>query len=59
MMMNHIFNEIKNSGYNSVVLWVFEKNTRARIFYEKHGFVLTGNTQTVYGAVEVMYRKDL
>ena len=59
MMMNHIFNEIKNSGYNSVVLWVFEKNTRARSFYEKHGFVLTGNTQTVYGAVEVMYRKNL
>ena len=59
MMMNHIFNEIKNSGYNSVVLWVFEKNTRARSFYEKHGFVLTDNTQTTYGAVEVMYRKDL
>lgn len=59
MMMNHIFNKIKNSGYNSVLLWVFEKNTRARSFYEKHGFVLTGNTQTVYGAVEVMYRKNL
>ena len=59
MMMNHIFNEIKNSEYNSVVLWVFEKNTRARSFYEKHGFVLTDNTQTTYGAVEVMYRKDL
>ena len=59
MMMNHIFNEIKNSGYNSVVLWVFEKNTRARSFYEKHGFVLTGNTQTACGAVEVMYRKNL
>ena len=59
MMMNHIFNEILNSGYNSVVLWVFEKNTRARSFYEKHGFVLTDNTQTTYGAVEVMYLKDL
>ena len=59
MMMNHIFNEIKNSGYNSVLLLVFEKNTLARNFYEKHGFVLTNNTQTAYGAVEVMYRKDL
>ena len=59
MMINHILDEIKNSGYNSVVLWVFEKNTRARSFYEKHGFVLTDNTQTTYGAVEVMYRKDL
>lgn len=59
LMINHIFNEIKNSGYNSVLLWVFEKNTRARNFYEKHGFVLTDNTQTTYGAVEVMYRKEL
>lgn len=59
MMMNHIFNEIKNSGYNSVLLWVFEKNTSARKFYEKHGFLLTDNTQTAYGVVEVMYRKNL
>lgn len=59
MMMNHIFNETKNSGYYSVVIWVFEKNFRARSFYEKHGFVLTDNTQTTYGAVEVMYQKDL
>lgn len=59
MMMNHIIDEIKNSGYNNVLLWVFEKNTRARRFYEKHGFELTDNTQISYDAVEVMYRKDL
>ena len=57
MMMNHILNEIKNSGFKSVILWVFEKNTRARRFYERHGFELTGNAQLSYGAVEVMYRK--
>ncbi|MEE0968708.1 MAG: GNAT family N-acetyltransferase [Clostridia bacterium] len=59
MMMNHIIDEIKNSGYNNVLLWVFEKNTRARRFYEKHGFELTDNTQISYDAVEVMYRKEL
>ncbi len=59
MMMNHIIDEIKNSGYNSVLLWVFEKNTRARTFYEKHGFKLTDNTQISYDAVEVMYFKEL
>lgn len=58
-MINHILNEIKNSGYGSVLLWVFEKNTRARIFYEKHGFELTDNMQNAYEAVEVMYRKNL
>lgn len=59
IMMNHIIDEIKNSGYNSVLLWVFGKNTRARSFYEKHGFELTDNTQVSYDAVEVMYRKEL
>lgn len=59
MMMNHIIGEIKKSGYNSMLLWVFEKNTRARTFYEKHGFELTDNTQISYDAVEVMYRKNL
>ena len=59
IMMNHIIDEIKNSGYNNVLLWVFEKNTRARRFYEKHGFELTDNTQISYDAVEVMYRKEL
>lgn len=59
MMMNHIIKEIENSGYRKVLLWVFEKNTRARRFYEKHGFKLTDNTQTAYGAVEVMYTVEV
>ena len=58
MMMNHILDEIKNTDYNSVLLWVFEQNTRACSFYEKHGLELTANTQISYNAVEVMYRKS-
>ena len=58
MMMKHILKEIQDSEYDSVILWVFEKNTLARSFYEKHGFELTDNTQISYGAVEVMYRKN-
>lgn len=58
MMMNHILKEIQGSEYDSVILWVFEKNTRACAFYEKHGFELTDKTQISYDAVEVMYRKD-
>ena len=57
-MMNHILKEIQDLEYDSVILWVFEKNTLARSFYEKHGFELTDNTQISYDAVEVMYRKD-
>lgn len=59
IMLNHIINEIKSAEFKSVLLWVFEKNIRARKFYEKHGFELTDNTQVSYGTVEVMYCKEL
>jgi len=33
--------ELKRQGYKNVFLWVLEKNTRARDFYERYGFLLT------------------
>ena len=42
-------------------LWAFEKNARARRFYEKHGFRFTGETRVSEfdGAIEVRYEKKL
>lgn len=34
-------NELHKLGYEKVLLWVLEDNTRARNFYEKHGFKCT------------------
>lgn len=59
MMMEHILSQIKAADYKDVILWVFEKNIRARSFYEKHGFVLTDNCKEPFGAAEVMYIKKL
>ena len=33
--------ELNQLGFDSVLLWVLEENTRARHFYEKHGFICT------------------
>ena len=33
---------LRSRGYSSVVLWVFEDNERARLFYEAMGFVADG-----------------
>ena len=43
-----------------VGLWAFEKNARARRFYEKHGFAFTGETRISEfdGAVEVRYERN-
>ncbi len=59
MMLCHVLDEIKEAGYSEVMLWVFEKNTIARRFYEKHGFILTDQKKQSYGAAEVMYSKKL
>ena len=48
-------------GANVAGLWAFEKNARARRFYEKHGFRFTGETRVSEfdGAIEVRYEKKL
>ena len=49
----------KEQGYKEICLWTFEKNTAARAFYEKLGYVLDGATMVVepYGATGVRYNK--
>ena len=40
-LMEHCISALKGLGYDKVLLWVLEENTRARAFYERYGFVLT------------------
>lgn len=48
---------IRDSGNAKAYLWAFEKNARARTFYEKYGFAHDGSTQVSRfdEAVEVRY----
>lgn len=52
---------IVDSRKTSAYLWAFEKNLRARRFYEKYGFVHDGSTQVSQfdEAVEVRYVCDI
>ena len=59
IMMEHILKEIKESGFNKVMLWVFKENNRARKFYEKHGFILSDKTKEFCDSIEVMYFREL
>ena len=58
-MMEFVLAQFKQEGYKSVILWVFEANTRARKFYKKHGFELTGQKKLANGIAELMYAKDI
>ena len=54
-LMNKVMEEVKNAGYQEIILWVFEKNNRARSFYEKFGFSVKGNKKEFCNATEMMY----
>lgn len=40
-LLTACIDELKKSGYHRILLWVLEKNRRARKFYEKNGFACT------------------
>ena len=58
-MMEHVLAQLQQANYESVILWVFEANTRARKFYEKHGFELTKQKKMANGIAELMYMKKI
>lgn len=53
---------IKKLGYKKVILWVLEKNTRARRFYDKNGFIDSGKRlkdQLGQEIIDFMYIKEI
>ena len=50
---------LRQIGDRPVYLWAFKENTRARRFYEKHGFRFSGDERVSEfdGAIEVLYIK--
>ena len=58
-MMNKVLEDISATGFSKVMLWVFEDNTRARRFYEAHGFKTSGKTKYNVESIEVCYEKML
>ncbi len=42
MLLTAAVSELQKQGYDDVFLWVLEENSRARRFYERFGFVRSG-----------------
>jgi GNAT superfamily N-acetyltransferase len=58
-MMERVLADVKKAGYEKLVLWVFENNTRAIQFYKSFGFEPSGRRRPALGAVEEMCSKPL
>lgn len=53
MMINNVMKYAKMIGYDFVYIMSGEKG-----LYEKYGFTLIGNYETIYGNVEQLFRKN-
>lgn len=42
LLLKKCIEDLKNLGYDKILLWVLEDNLRARKFYENNGFVCSG-----------------
>ena len=58
-MMDKVLEDIAAAGYTKTMLWVFEENERAKMFYEAKGFVKNEKSKMSMNVVEVMYEKVL
>ena len=39
--------KLKKNGFKKICLWVLKDNIRARKFYEKNGFIVSGNEREI------------
>ncbi|HEY4461458.1 MAG TPA: GNAT family N-acetyltransferase [Streptosporangiaceae bacterium] len=61
-LMDRVLAELRAEGYPRIVLWVLTENARARRFYERCGFRLSGATHVLNGlggVPEVCYERAL
>ena len=60
-LLDRAFAEFRRRGYTEVTLWVLERNTKARRFYERFGFQQDPGGKTYPGTdvPEVRYRVRL
>jgi ribosomal protein S18 acetylase RimI-like enzyme len=61
-LMDRALRDTARLGFGEIVLWVLEKNTRARRFYERAGFTADGESSVLEGlggVTEVRYRREL
>ncbi|MGH3186248.1 MAG: GNAT family N-acetyltransferase [Streptosporangiaceae bacterium] len=61
-LMDHVLAKVSRAGFPNVMLWVLERNARARGFYERAGFRPDGASHVLAGLggiVEIRYRREL
>jgi GNAT superfamily N-acetyltransferase len=61
-LMQRVLDEVRAEGYQRITLWVLAGNARARRFYERSGFRLSGATHVLHGlggVPEVCYEREL
>lgn len=52
LLIEYMIRQVREKGFQKIILWVIKDNVRARKFYEVHGFVNSGKTCIIEGTVK-------
>lgn len=53
LLVEYLISQVREKGFQKILLWVIKDNVRARKFYEKNGFINSGKTRIIEGTGKV------
>lgn len=53
LLVEYLVSQVREKGFQKILLWVIKDNVRARKFYEKNGFINSGKTRIIEGTGKV------
>lgn len=49
LLVEYLISQVREKGFQKILLWVIKDNVRARKFYEKNGFINSAKTRIIEG----------
>lgn len=57
-LLEHLIQQVRKKGFQKIILWVIRDNEKARKFYERNGFLNSGETRIIEGTDKIDCRYE-
>lgn len=57
-LLEHLIWQMRKEGFQKIILWVIKDNEKARKFYERNGFINSGETRIIEGTDKIDCRYE-
>lgn len=57
-LLEYLIQQVRKKGFQKIILWVIKDNVKARKFYERNGFINSGETRIIEGTDKIDCRYE-